>query len=104
MISLYGERLWECKVCGEGIKTPTTQGMCSKCLHKDLVSKVNSLCAGCTKKCKQTELIQIAKCPDYTPKRSLDAQKGASELSFSDSGVKTGKKPKKALKQAKRKK
>jgi hypothetical protein len=83
---------------------PFTRGICSSCMYKDLVSKVNSLCSTCKKKCNQTQLISIAKCPDYTPKSSPDPQKGASELSFSDSGVKTGKKPKKALKQTKRKK
>lgn len=104
MISLYGERYWECKECGEKMTSPRDHGLCSKCMYKDLVSRVNSLCATCRKKCKQTELISIAKCPDYSPKTSPDAQKGASELTFSDSRVTNGKNKKKALKRKKRKK
>jgi len=104
MISFYGEKTYECSICGAANDRPFTGGLCSKCMYKDLVSKVNSLCEGCRKQCKQTELISIAKCPDYNPRMSSGAQKGASGLSFSDSGVMTSKKPKKALKQTKRKK
>ncbi len=104
MISFYGEKTYECKVCGEANDKPFSGGLCSKCMYKDLVSKVNSLCDGCRKKCKQTELISIAKCPDYTPKVSFKVPSKPAELSFTDSGVNTGKKPKKALKQTKRKK
>ena len=104
MISFYGEKTYKCKVCGEEKTTPYNDGLCSICRYKDLVSKVNSLCATCKKKCKQTELITIAKCPEYTPKTSPDVQKGGSELTFSDSRVTHGKKKKKALKRKKRSK
>jgi len=105
MRSMYGEYLYKCKVCGDESKTPTTQKMCSKCRYKDLVSKINSLCVSCKRKCKQTELIQIAKCPSYSPKTSREGLEGASEHTLLDSGadsfsiIKTLKKLKKRKKQ-----
>jgi len=112
-MSFYRERNYECKVCGESNDMPFTDGLCSKCTYKDLVNKVNSLCKGCWNKCKQTELISIAKCPDYSPRRMsqlgigewpLSKPKHLIEPSSPDSEVKTTKKPKKALKAVKRKK
>ena len=104
MISFYGDKTYECKVCGEVNDRPFSGGLCSKCNYKDLVSRVNSLCEGCRKKCKQTELISIAKCPDYNPMVSFKVPSKPAELSLSDSEVSTSKKHKKALKQTKRKK
>jgi len=104
MISLYGEKIYKCKICG-GIKdTPFSEDVCSICRYKELVSKTNSLCLDCKKKCKQSSLISIQHCPDYNSKTSFKVPRKPVEPSSSKSQVSTSKKPKKTAKRKKRKK
>lgn len=113
MMSFYGERNYKCKVCGKTNDIPFTENLCSECTYKKLVNKTNSLCEGCWNKCKQSALISIQHCPDYSPRKMsqlgigewpLDKPKHLIGPSSPDSSVKTSKKPKKTLKAIKRKK
>jgi len=104
MISFYGEKTYKCEKCGSDSTHPFSKGLCGPCTYKELISHINSLCDTCKNRCKQTSLISIAKCPEYTPKKALDARKGPVAARSTKNGVGTKKKPKEALKRTKRKK
>lgn len=104
----YGYKSHSCIECGEKNPTPLPDNLCSKCRYKALTSIENALCSTCRKRCKQTSLIKIAACPQYTPTaahRSLSERKKAPKVdTLSENRGKTPKKPKKALKKPKKEK
>ena len=104
MISFYGDNIYKCEECGKTSDYPFTDGLCSTCTYKNLVSKINSLCDSCRKKCKQSSLISIQHCPNYNQKVSFKAPNKPSEPSLTKTEVSPKKKTKKVLKQTKRKK
>jgi len=104
MISFHGDRSYKCKVCGKIEEDSFVDGVCSACLYKEKVSKTNSLCEECKKKCKQSSLVSIQYCPEYVYSRPKITQKQGIATRSRDLGEKTSKKPKEALKRKKRKK